>query len=143
MLSSPPIPTGDLEDTTMQSLHPVSAAGSDEEILEQLNESYIRSVEASDVRWFEDHLAEDFLNGNPDGSLADRAGFLEQVARPAMISNFQARDVRIRIMGDVAIIHGRTTYNKMDGQASAGRYTDVWARRHGRWLCVAAHVSRG
>ena len=23
-----------------------------------------------------------------------------------------------------------------------GRYTDVWARRHGRWLAVSAHVTR-
>jgi hypothetical protein len=22
-------------------------------------------------------------------------------------------------------------------------YTDVWARRQGRWLCVAAHITRG
>jgi hypothetical protein len=24
----------------------------------------------------------------------------------------------------------------------SGRYTDVWARRHGRWLAVSAHVTR-
>ncbi len=111
--------------------------------LEKLNGGYMKSVQMSDVRWFEDHLAEDFLNSNPDGSLVDRAGFLEQIARPAAISNFEARDVRIRIMGDIAIIHGRTTYTKADGRAAAGRYTDVWARRRGRWLCVAAHVTRG
>ena len=115
----------------------------DIETLEKLNGGYMRSVEMSDVRWFENNLAEDFLNSNPDGSLVDRAGFLEQIARPATISNLEARDVRIRIMGDIAIIHGRTTYTKADGRAAAGRYTDVWARRKGRWLCVAAHVMRG
>jgi len=29
-----------------------------------------------------------------------------------------------------------------DGRAGAGRYTDVWARRQGRWLAVSAHVTR-
>jgi hypothetical protein len=29
-----------------------------------------------------------------------------------------------------------------DGRAGAGRYTDVWARRNGQWLAVAAHVTR-
>jgi len=115
----------------------------DIDTLEKLNGGYMKSVETSDVRWFEDKLAEDFLNSNPDGSLVDRAGFLGQIARPATISNFEARDVRIRIMGDIAIIHGRTTYTRADGRAAAGRYTDVWARRQGRWLCVAAHVMRG
>jgi len=50
--------------------------------------------------------------------------------------------VKIRIMGDVAIIHARTTYTMPDGRAASGRYTDVWARRNGRWLAVSAHVTR-
>lgn len=110
--------------------------------LEKLNEGYMRSVQTSDTRWFDASLAEDFLNSNPDGSLVDRAGFLEQIARPATISHLAASEVQIRILGDIAIIHGRTTYNKADGLPGAGRYTDVWARRNARWLCVAAHVTR-
>ncbi|MDQ5847545.1 MAG: nuclear transport factor 2 family protein [Pseudomonadota bacterium] len=113
------------------------------EILQELNRGYIRSVQAGDVRWFEEHLAEDFLNSNPDGSLVDRPGFLAQIARPTAISNLQAEEVRIRIIGEVAIIHAGTAYKRPDGQAAAGRYTDIWARRQGRWLCVAAHVTRG
>jgi ketosteroid isomerase-like protein len=115
----------------------------DTDILNELNEGFIQAVQASDVRWFEANLAEDFLNSNPDGSLADRDGFLARIAKPAAISNFRAEDVRIRLMGDVALIHGRTIYVKQDGRAAAGRYTDVWARRQGRWRCVAAHVTRG
>jgi len=115
----------------------------DTDALRRLNEDFVRSVQESDVRRFEEILADDFLNSNPDGSLVDRAGFLAQIARPATISNLEARDVRVRIMGDVAIIHARTEYRKPDGQAGAGRYTDVWARRNGHWLCVSAHVTRG
>jgi hypothetical protein len=58
------------------------------------------------------------------------------------ISNLQAHDVQIRLMGDVALVHGRTTYTLADGREASGRYTDVWARRDGRWLAVAAHVTR-
>jgi hypothetical protein len=47
------------------------------------------------------------------------------------------------VLGDVALIHARTTYTLHDGRQGAGRYTDVWARRDGRWLAVAAHVTRG
>ena len=115
----------------------------DTDALRQLNQDFVRSVQMSDSRRFDEILADDFLNSNPDGSLVDRAGFLAQIARPAMISNLEAHDVRIRIMDDIAIIHARTTYKKPDGQAGAGRYTDVWARRQGQWLCVSAHVTRG
>ncbi len=118
-------------------------AAVDLQILEQLNRDYISSVQNSDVRRFEEILAEDFLCSNPDGSLVDRAGFLVQTARPVTISNLEARDVMIRIMGDIAIIHARTTYTTADGRAVSGRYTDVWACRQGRWLAVSAHVTRG
>ena len=111
--------------------------------LEELNRNYVRSVQASDVGWFEAHLAPDFLNTNPDGSLVDRAGFLAQIARPAGVKNLECRDVKIRAMGDFAIIHATTHYLKGDGTPGKGRYTDIWARRDGRWLCVAAHVTRG
>ena len=115
----------------------------DLELLQDLNRGYIRSVQESDTRWFEAHLADDFLNSNPDCTLVDRAGFLRQIAPPCAVSNLRAEDVRIRIVGDVAIIHARTTYRKAGGESGAGRYTDIWARRGGRWLCVAAHVGRG
>jgi ketosteroid isomerase-like protein len=112
-------------------------------MLDKLNADYIRAVKDCDAGAVEALLAEDFVNSNPDGSLVDRAGFLAQIARPAPITNFRAEDVRIRLIGELAILHGRTRYTKADGTPAAGRYTDIWARRDGRWLCVAAHVTRG
>ena len=95
----------------------------------ELNRDYISSVQHGDVRRFDQILADDFLCSNPDGTLIDRDAFLKQTARPVSISNLQAVDVKIRIMGDVALIHARTTYTMPDGQPGSGRYTDVWARR--------------
>jgi hypothetical protein len=45
-------------------------------------------------------------------------------------------------MGDIAIVHATTTYSTADGRESGGRYTDVWAKRGGRWVAVSAHVTR-
>ncbi len=119
------------------------AGANDLDTLQQVNLNYIRSVRVSDVHWFDEHLSEDFLNSNPDGSLVDRAGFLAQIARQGAVANLECEEVRIRILGEVAIIHARTTYTKPDGQVGRGRYTDIWAHRQGHWLCVAAHVTRG
>ena len=107
-----------------------------------LNQDYIHSVQTSDVKRFREILADDFLCSLPDGSLIDRARFREQTALPVKISNLMAHDVKVRILGDFAIIHARTTYTTADGRAASGRYTDVWARRNGRWLAVSAHVTR-
>jgi ketosteroid isomerase-like protein len=114
----------------------------DLETLAALNRDYIGSVQRGDVRRFGEILAEDFLCSNPDGSLLDRRQFLEQVARPVTISGLEAQDVRVRLLGDVAVIHARTRYLTRDGEQRSGRYTDVWARRGGRWLAVSAHVTR-
>ena len=114
----------------------------DIKVLEELNRDYITSVQTSDVKRFDQILADDFYCSNPDGSLVDRAAFLVQTARPVTISNLEERDVIVRMLGDVAIIHARTTYTLPDGRAGSGRYTDVWHRRNGRWLAVSAHVTR-
>jgi ketosteroid isomerase-like protein len=117
-------------------------ATTDQATLEALNREYIRSVSEADVRWFDANLSEDFVNSNPDCSLLDRAGFLAQIGRGSTVKGLDIEDVLIRELGDVALIHARTTYVKADGQPGAGRYTDVWARRGGRWVCVAANVTR-
>jgi ketosteroid isomerase-like protein len=72
----------------------------------------------------------------------DKAAFLAQTARPVTIRGLATEDVRVRLFGDVAIIHARTRYTTADGEVRDGRYTDVWARRGGRWLAVSAHVTR-
>jgi ketosteroid isomerase-like protein len=119
-----------------------AASASDREILTGLNRDYIRSVQNGDVRRFDEILAADFRCSNPDGSLVDRSGFLAQTARPVTISNLAAHDVEIRLFGDVAIIHARTSYTMADGHPGAGRYTDVWVRQNGEWRAVSAHVTR-
>lgn len=119
-----------------------TAARRDLDALLALNDDYIRSVQAGDARRFGEILAEDFLCSNPDGSLVDKAGFLAQTARPVSVRGLVAEDVKVRVLGDVAIIHARTGYTTADGERRNGRYTDVWARRDGTWLAVSAHVTR-
>jgi hypothetical protein len=110
--------------------------------LAELNRNYIRAVDQSDVAWFDANLAPDFLNTNPDGTLVDRQAFLAQIGRGASVRNIREHDVVIRVLGEFAIIHPRTSYHKQDGSAGGGRYTDDWQLRDGRWQCVSAHVTR-
>ncbi len=119
-----------------------AASQSDHDILVALNTDYINSVQHSDVRRFDEILGAEFYCSSPDGSLADRAAFLAQTAKPVAIRDLRAEDVMIRILGDFAIIHARTAYTKPDGSSGGGRYTDCWAKQNGRWLAVSAHVTR-
>ncbi len=110
--------------------------------LAKLNRDYVASVQNSDVKRFDEILAADFYCSNPDKSLVDRAAFLKQTAVPVAIRNLEAHDVKIRLLGDFAIIHASTRYTTPDGKEAQGRYTDCWARQNGKWLAVSAHVSR-
>jgi len=124
-------------------IHAQEVIANDLAILKQLNNGYIRSVQDADVEWFNEHLALDFMNTNPDMSIVNRDAFLVQIARGVTMTNIAAEDVLIRVMGDLAIIHARTTYKMPSNKDGGGRYTDIWARQAGRWLCVAAQVNRG
>ena len=112
------------------------------EALTRLNGLYIQAVMRADAELFDTILADDFLCSQPDGLLIDRAEFLRRTRTSTLMPTLDIDDVKIRVMGDVAIIHARTTFELADGRRGTGRYTDVWARRNGNWLAVSAHVTR-
>ena len=111
----------------------------DLETLTALNRDYTASVQKGDVKRFEAILADDFMSSYPDGSLHDKSEFLERTAQPVTFSELVAEDVRIRLLGDFAIIHARFDSRWADGKPRRGRYTDNWARRDGTWVAVSAH----
>jgi ketosteroid isomerase-like protein len=115
---------------------------SDLDQLTTLNRDYVASVQNGDVKRFDEILAPEFYCANPDKTLVDRAAFLKQTAVPVTIRSLKEYDVKIRILGDFAIIHGATRYTTADGSEANGRYTDCWAKQNGKWLAVSAHVSR-
>jgi ketosteroid isomerase-like protein len=114
----------------------------DAETLQELNDAYLDSVRMGDVERFREILADDFLCSAADGSVLDKHQFLEFTAGPRTLRHLSAADVRIRLLGDVAIIHAATNYTTMNGMDGRGRYTDIWAKRDGAWRAVAAHVTR-
>ena len=113
----------------------------DLDTLTALNRDFTASVQKGDVKRFEEILADDFMISNPDGSLLDKAEFLKLTAQPVTISGLVAEDVRIRLLADFAIIHGRFNSRSADGKQRRGRYTDNWARRDGAWVAVSAHFN--
>lgn len=111
----------------------------DLDTLTALNRDFTASVQKGDVKRLDEILADDFMISTPDGSLLDKAGFLKLTAQPVTISGLVAEDVRIRVLGDFAIIHARFNSRFADGKPRRGRYTDNWARRDGTWVAVSAH----
>lgn len=114
----------------------------DRRAIEDLNRGYLRAAEHNDAQWFAEHLADDFVCSLVDGSISDRTAFLERIARPHGARAFAASDVRIRFAGELALVHAGFRCVMPDGRPGSGRYTDIYAQRRVRWLCVSAHFNR-
>lgn len=129
----------------MDSTQITTIASADETRLRELNDDYIHSDQHNDVARYEQMLAPDFVAQLPDLVTRDRRQFLDLIAAPRPFTDLTAHDVTIRVLGDVALIHGRVTYTTTsDGIERRSLYTDTYQRRDGEWMCVAAAViSRG
>lgn len=114
----------------------------DREILEALNRGYLLAAEKRDVAWYAEHLSDDYRATNPDGSFVDKAGFLARFAKPHTMTNLRAPEVQIQLVADAALIHASFEDTRPDGSHGRGRYTDIWQKRNGRWLCISAHFTR-
>ncbi len=105
-----------------------------------LNCDYVASVQNSDVKRFDEILAEDFYCSNPDKSLVDRAGFLKQTAVPVTIRISRPMTLKFACWAiSPSFMPGPAT-PRADGQ-QAPAATPIAGRGSGRWLAVSAHVS--
>jgi hypothetical protein len=101
----------------------VTVSDSELDTLADLNRDYIQSVQHSDVRRFEEILADDFLCSNPDGSLVDRDAFLEQTAKPVAITN---HGPSIDDVEHYVLLRSFASLDQLDEQERAFYEGDEW-----------------
>jgi uncharacterized protein (TIGR02246 family) len=116
----------------------------DTRVLQALNESYVKAFRDADVAWYGAHLAQDYVMVSGDGAQWDRAAALARFSQPTfatLMRSFPVDKVTVRRFHDVALIHAENAYELKDGSKGLSRYTDIWQKRDGHWLCIAAHIS--
>ncbi len=127
---------------SVESLHDVRA----ERELRQLNRDVAEMQVRKDVKAADRLLAEDYVFLQADGHVSNKAQNLAVLRDAAFVCEaFATQDVVVRVYGDVGVITGlvimRATYA---GQDVGGEflYTDVWAKRDGRWQTVVSQATR-
>ena len=112
--------------------------------LTSLNQSYLNSYRNGLVEFFEQTLVEDFKEVAPDGTVLNKEEFLEKIAARMNSGEqlqIEASELDIQLFGDTAIVRSVPLVTNPDGSSfKGGRYTDVYTRIDGEWLCVAAHL---
>jgi ketosteroid isomerase-like protein len=108
----------------------------------RLNQEYVDAFLKSDVAWYRDHLADDFVCIVGDGSVLDRDAFLRDTAGGPGVKSYALKDVRVRSYGSFAVVNATGEFTRLDGTIGTSRYTDVWGLQDGKWKTVSAQITR-
>jgi uncharacterized protein (TIGR02246 family) len=119
--------------------------GEDEIALLKLEEEWAAASVRNDWTVFDRMFAPDYAN-NVDGLIMSKKQFLANMKSGAWkIASASPGDLKVLVLGETGIVHGLwTEKSSLNGQDLSGtyRYTDVFAKRDGRWQCVTSHSTR-
>ena len=99
--------------------------------------------DADAIGWY---MANDWTIVGTDGSLGDKAAFLELVRSGVLTHTVMTtEDMRVRAYGDTAVTISRgVSGGTYQGRPfhDVERVSCVFVRQEGRWRCVLTHLSR-
>jgi len=119
-----------------------AAQQSDEQTLARLNQEYVEAFMNADVDWYRDHLADEFIVIESDGSLLTKEQFLRNTVKGPDVADYKLHEVDIRIYGNAALVRATGVWTRKDGKMGMSRYTDVYVRKNGGWKTVSAQITR-
>jgi ketosteroid isomerase-like protein len=109
--------------------------------LARLNEEYIQGMMNGDAGWFEDHLADELICIESDGSIRNKTAFVRKITDGPAFRTYRLDEVQVRVYGEVALVRATGTFTRRDGKTGASRYTDVYVRANRDWRVVSAQVT--
>ena len=115
---------------------------SDLTTLERLNQEYVDAFMNADVDWYKEHLAEDFVCVESDGSVLNKIQFLTNTVKGPDVIDYKLHEVDIRIYGNAALVRATGVWIKEEGSMGMSRYTDVYIRINNEWKAVSAQITR-
>ena len=114
----------------------------DKTTLERLNQEYVDAFMNADVEWYREHLADDFVVIESDGSVLNKAEFLANTAKGPDVADYQLQKVGVRIYGGVALVQATGLWTGKDGSKGMSRYIDVYVKTGEGWKTVSAQITR-
>jgi ketosteroid isomerase-like protein len=101
---------------------------------------------ANDADTIGNYMADDWTIIGTDGSVGDKATFLELVRSGALTHDvMESHDLNVRVYGDTAVVTARgVSGGKYQGEPFylVERASCVFVRQEGQWKCVLTHLSQ-
>ncbi len=121
-------------------------AGSVEQTIMQLEQDWANALLKADTAWTDGLVSDDYLLTDPEGNLITKAQSDADLKSGVMhFESFKLDSLTVHVHGDTAVAFGlETEKSTYKGADSSGQYrfTDVFAKRDGRWMAVATHVTK-
>jgi len=115
---------------------------SDQTTLERLNQEYVDAFMNGDVEWYREHLADDFVVIESDGSVLNKTQFLSNTAKGPDVADYKLQRVGVRIYENVALVQATGVWTSNDGSPGISRYIDVYVKMGEGWKTVSAQITR-
>lgn len=127
-----------------QSTGGMAQASADIDSLKALNALFIHGSMTRDTARLKRIFAPDFVLINPSGVHRTGRDVLNGFVMGPHFLSSEVDTVEIRIYGMIGLVHARAAFTFEDGgKETSGKtdYLDVYEKRRGRWVAIAAHVT--
>lgn len=115
----------------------------DADSLKAINAAFIHGYVTRDTASLSHIFAGDFILINPSGQRRNKQEVLEGFINAPHFLSCKVDTVEIRLYGNTGLVLARAVFVSDDnGKKTTGKtdYLDVYEKRKGRWVAVAAHV---
>ncbi len=127
-----------LSTTITASAAPVPSPAIAETQLRAINHRFVNSFAVADYEFMDALTAQDFFMIDNSGNWMDRSQHLDSTRKASIAGGLSYDDVRVRLFGTVALLHGVFEAIAADGSPRRVRYTDVYHWNGTKWLLVSA-----
>ena len=90
-------------------------------------------------------MADDFVFIDEGSNVNPKAPYIASTLKNVKVESYTLEEMKVRIYGDTGIVTavwtGKLTINGKDVSGSF-RYTDVFVKRRGRWVCITSQETR-
>ena len=123
----------------------VLPVGEEEQALMQVERDWAAANVKNDWAALDKILGAEYV-GNDDGTVTPKKQLLARMRSGALkITSSVAGEMKALVLGDTGIVHGLWTEKSvLNGKETSqtNRYTDIFAKRDGRWQCVTTHATK-
>ena len=119
---------------------------STQQILEQLERSWVEALQRNDVAFVDRVLAPEFVATYGDGSRGDRTRELQLVKEfNSQVDSWTVGEFTVKVFGNTAVVwFTQRMVGPVQGKPTeiVTRYMDVFVNRDGTWLCVGSQSTK-